>query len=74
MHRLHIPGTAVNDIYGGECNVTRLAGELGKATGKCRDLCVTGDELLLPSAQAETMRELEAEDPCLTIAPFPCDA
>eukprot|EP00959_Pyramimonas_sp_CCMP1952_P026476 555339-Pyramimonas_sp.AAC.1 len=29
-----------------------------------------GDDLLLPSAQAETVRE----DPYLTIVPFPCDA
>eukprot|EP00959_Pyramimonas_sp_CCMP1952_P060231 1258496-Pyramimonas_sp.AAC.1 len=34
----------------------------------------TGDDLLPPCVQAETMRELGSEDPYLTIVPFPCDA
>eukprot|EP00959_Pyramimonas_sp_CCMP1952_P186482 3899562-Pyramimonas_sp.AAC.1 len=57
-HRLHIPGAVVKEIYGGQCTVTRLATEIGMITEKYKDLPITGDDLLLPSAQAETMREL----------------
>eukprot|EP00959_Pyramimonas_sp_CCMP1952_P052098 1088896-Pyramimonas_sp.AAC.1 len=45
----------------------------GLKTSQCKGPRTTGDNLPLPSAQAATMRELEEEDPRLTIAPFPRD-
>ena len=48
----------MKEIYGGECNVTKMATSFGLKTGQRKDLRTTGDNLLLPSEQAATMRGL----------------
>ena len=71
--RLRIPNTtAVKELYGGQANVTKAALAGGKMVGKTKDI-KAGDDLLLPSVQAQTLRELEDEDPALTIIAFPCE-
>ena len=62
----------IKELYAG-CLNTSIACQLaGGAVGKPKDI-IFGDNLLDHVVQRQTLRELDLEDPYLTVVSFPCD-
>ena len=63
---------SIKELYAG-CLNTSIACQLaGGAVGKPKDI-IFGDDLFYRAEQLRSLRELDIEDPYLTVVSFPCD-